>query len=222
MFEKLPLYSILATVVPGSLAIGVVAALFPYVTGPVRKAALPSEFAFLVLLAAAMFAGQLIQTLGSLAEPLLFLLFGGRPSERALGGRLPDRYLPADASARIRQRLQAAVGGSASERSLFLAAMARAESTHDTKAAELNAQYGYHRALLALTVVAVGLLAASRWWGAAEHWHAAGYWTCFAFALALCLLLAWRTYQRGVYYAREVLLAAERTVNPTREVSPPV
>lgn len=213
MLDRLSLYDILAAIIPGALLVCAVAVLFPDASTPFRSSALPDEFAVVALLAASMLAGLLVQTIGSALERPLFWMFRGRPSDRALSGTLGERYLPRDAAQRIEVRLRSRFGAKASRRALFLGAMNLAESASDSKAAAFNAQYGQLRAVFTLVLLTLALGLASRTWGAAATWSFGLYRTTIVISSVLAMLFAWRTWQRGAYYAREVLLTAERLAN---------
>jgi hypothetical protein len=74
-----------------------------------------------------------------------------------------------------------------------------------------------------LFVVALGLGVASRTWGAATGWSVRLYRTAMGVSMVLASLFAWRAWQRGAYYAREVLFTAERLLdarNPSEEPRP--
>jgi hypothetical protein len=215
MLERLKLYDLLSALVPGALLLCVLVLLFPDVAVPIRSAGLPSEFSLVALLAASLLAGEVVQTIGSILEPTLFRVSGGRPSDRALDGKLSTRYFPRDAAQRIKEKLQRRVGPGASDRSLFLAAMNLSESTEESKVATFNAQYGHHRAVTTLFLCTLVMLFGSRKWGAGATWNCTSYWAIATACAVLLVLFAWRTWQRGVYYSREVLLTAERMLNQT-------
>jgi hypothetical protein len=124
-----------------------------------------------------------------------------------------SKYLPEDSANRIKGKLSTAVGGSPSDHSLFLFAMQRSDAAGVGRAARFNSLYAYHRALLVLVLVAAALFAASIFWGAASNW---GWreWAPLLAVMAGLLALIWhRAKQRGCYYAREVLLTAERVLD---------
>jgi hypothetical protein len=221
MLDRLSLYDILAAIVPGALFVCAVAVLFPEVTHAFGATTLPDEFAVVALLAASMLAGLAVQTIGSALERPLFWVFRGRPSDRALNGTLGERYLPRDAAARIEGKLRSRFGERTSKRALFLCAMNLAESTSDSKAATFNAQYGHLRAVFTLFLVALGLGVASRTWGAAAEWSVGFYRTSVGVSTALAVLFAWRAWQRGAYYAREVLLTSERLLSSRSSTEEP-
>ena len=212
MTEKLDYYDLLGTLVPGVLAVSWCAICFPQLAGIVSASGLNDLFGVIAGLALAVFAGQLVQAVGSIAEPLLYRSWGGRPSDRALQEGL-GRYLPADSSFRIRRKLQARVGPDAGSDSLFLHAMQLTDAANVGRASRFNGLYAYHRSLVVFVVVALcvavascggGLLATWRWW------HALG----VVLGLLVLLFLAWhRAKQRAFYYAREVLLAAEMVID---------
>jgi len=209
MIDKLSLYDVFSALVPGTLLVAGVAILFPGVASAFSSA-LPNEFIVVALLGASLVAGLIAQTLGSLLEPVIFRVFGGRPSDRALAGTLGARYLPADAAHRIKKKLRVRFGSEATDQSLFLGAMAEAQASETSRAATFNAQYGYLRSIVVLLMLFVVLLALSRCLGIAHEWRRSGFWTGIVGAAAMAALFSWRTWQRGAYYAREVLLSAER------------
>lgn len=211
--DKFKIYELLSWVIPGTLLIWLGAVCFPSLATAGTAVKFPDAFGVVALLALAIFIGNLVQAVASLIEPVLNWTWGGRPSERALQGGLGDRYLPKDAAARIRKKLEEIVGAGASNRALFLYAMQRAESAGSDRISTFNALYAYHRALLVLCVAGLvaliigiigGQLPSLPWYGSVG-----------VAALAACgLVLVWyRTKQRGFYYVREVLHTAERLLD---------
>jgi len=213
MTEKLELYDILGTIVPGVLLVYLLSTCFSAPPELRSAAGFPDAFLLIVLTALAVFAGQLVQALGSSLEPALNWTWGGKPSSRALQSGLGDRYLPLDAATRIKLKLQAAVGSEQSPASLFLVAMQRAEGAAGSRASRFNALYAYHRALLVLTMLSFILLGAAMQWGVLSPWWPEEK-ALLLIADAFLLALLWhRTKQRSFYYVREVLLTAERVLD---------
>jgi hypothetical protein len=213
MSEKLELYDILGIVVPGALLVYVIPMCFRAPTELRSATGFPDAFLVIVLTALAVFAGHLIQALGSGLEPVLYWTWGGKPSNAALTRGLGERYLPADAADRIKRKLQAAVGPDQPATSLFLSAMQLAEGAVGSRASRFNALYAYHRALLVLTGLAMILLGAAMEWGALAPWSRETK-ALLLLANALLLVLLWyRAKQRSLYYVREVLLTAERIID---------
>ena len=209
MTEKLDVYDILGILVPGTLIVYLVGTLFPKIASHAVSAHFPSGFELIAFIALALFAGNLVQAIASLIEPLLDWTWGGRPSERALRTGLGERYLPADSAKRIRHKLQTVMGADATERSLFLVAMQRAAGARATRVSLFNGLYAYHRGLLVVVILAMLLFVAATPYGIASAWS----WQTDVLVLvggAVLLFLIWyRTKQRAFYYVREVLLAAE-------------
>jgi len=213
MPDKLELYDILGIVVPGALLVYLIATIFGAPTEFHSATRFPDAFLVIALTALAIFAGHLIQSLGSSLEPILYWTWGGKPSDTALGKGLGGRYLPADAADRIKRKLQAAIGSDQSSTSLFLSAMQRAEGAPGSRASRFNALYAYHRALFVLALLAVFLLIAAMEWGALAPWSRETK-ALLLLANALLLVLLWhRAKQRSFYYVREVLLTAERILD---------
>lgn len=219
MPERLTLYDLLSALIPGALLLFGIAVLFPTVGASFHEVAVPEEFAVVVLLAGSMVAGQIVQTLGSLLEPALYRVRGGRPSDLALSGRPGRLSLPRDTAERVKAKLKRRFGAGCSDRSLFLGAKTLAEHASDSKAAQFNTQYSYHRSVFALFLATFLLIVASRFAGASVAWTSTRFWLTLAIDAVLTVLLAMRTWQRGAYYAREVLLAAERVLDTPAEAS---
>lgn len=139
--------------------------------------------------------------------------WGGRPSGAAMSGVLGSRYLPTDSSDRIRGKLRNAVSPDASDRSLFLYAMALAEADSGSRSGSFNGAYAYHRALLVSSMLLLGIGVASARYGALRHFSAGVQLALSAVAVALIVLLWHRCRQRAFYYVREVLLTAERLLD---------
>ena len=213
MTEKFEFYDVLGILVPGSILLALIAVSFPGVTTAFAGVGFPVAFAVICLTAVAAFLGQLVQAISSFLEPVFNWTWGGRPSERALKEGLGTRYLPADSANRIRAKLAKAVGDTASDRSLFLYAMQKAETSGNSRVAKFNGLYAYHRAMLALVLISLGVILASMCWGTVKHW----FWRDKIGIVAvdfLLLVIFWlRAKQRGFYYVREVLTTAERLLD---------
>ena len=212
--DKLSIYEFLFWIVPGTLLLGFLAMMFPDQAKLVSSVPGPDAFKVSFLAAMAIFAGQIAQAIASAAEPLLHWTWGGRPSETALAHGLGERYVPQDSAGRIRRVLAHAVGQEASNRSLFLFAMQRAESVADSKAKSFNAQYAYHRVLLTLTTMILVVFATAWVFNAVEQISRGQSIAIVLTLIGLEILLWYRTRQRAYYYVREVLLSAERLIAP--------
>lgn len=212
MTEKLDYYDIIGTVIPGVLLVSWAAICFPGVAEVTLSTGLSSAFGFVAGIAFAVFAGQLVQAIGSLIEPVLYWSWGGRPSERALEEGL-GKYLPEDTGRRIRGKLQAKVENDASAQSLFLYAMQLTDAANIGRATRFNGLYTYHRSQVVLVFVGLVMAATSCAFGRFAFWH---WWhtASLILGLLLTLLLAWyRAKQRAMYYVREVLLAVEKIMD---------
>ena len=160
----------MSLVVPGSILLGLIAVSFPEITTAFAGIGFPSAFAVICLTAVAAFLGQLVQAISSFLEPVFNWTWGGRPSERALKEGLGTRYFPADSANRIRAKLTKAIGDTASDRSLFLYAMQKAETSGNARVAKFNGLYAYHRAMLALLLISLVIILASMCWGTVKQW----------------------------------------------------
>lgn len=210
MSDKFEYYDLLGILVPGSLLITWIPVCFP-AAAELAVPQFPEAFGVVLCTAVAVFLGQMVQAVASLIEPLLHRSWGGRPSDLALAGTL-TKYLPPDSAERIKRKLSEAIGGTPSERSVFLYAMQLTDGAGNGRVPRFNSLYAYHRGLLTTLGLGLILFACSVLWGAASKWSPG---QCVGVLLGLVALftLVWhRTKQRGCYYAREVLLCAERVV----------
>ncbi|MFN3191481.1 MAG: hypothetical protein ACE361_13245 [Aureliella sp.] len=210
MFGKLNPYDLFSAFVPGILLIFTAAVLFPGLAKTVQVEGVPDAFSVIVLTVVAYFAGQVVQAISSLLEPLLHRSWGGRPSEKALTSGLGDRYLPESDGKRIAEKLRPIAGDDVLPRSLFLRAMTIARADGKSLEGSFNGAYAYHRALLTMACAGLLMAVASRWLGSAATLSGWGFAALLVGIVLLCMLLWHRCRQRANYYCREVLLAAER------------
>jgi len=212
MAEKLDLYDLLAALIPGTLLICVVSILFPAIMVSARGVHLPDAFTALALVVLAVFAGHTIEALSSVLEKVMEKTWGGRPSACLVQGRCDPRRFPPDCARRVKEMLAERFGPRISDTSVFQYAMQIAETSGNKRVERFNALYGYHRGVVVLLLLSLGILVASMFWGAASHYSRATSAALAGFALALLVLFWHRTKQRGYHYAGEVLLTAERVL----------
>jgi hypothetical protein len=213
LIDKLDYYDLFGILVPGMLLSYAVPVLFPQVK-TIMAVGFPAAIEVLVFTALAVFVGHIIQAIASAIEhPVLFRSWGGVPSDIALTAGLGDRYLSADAAARIDAKLRTKLGEKASSRSVFVGAITLANATPASRAQTFNSLYAYHRALLVTLAAAFVLLIASAGWGAAAHWSGGLLAVCIIALVSLLFLVFVRTRQRAFYYVREVLYVAERALD---------
>jgi hypothetical protein len=118
MLDKFEVYDLLGVLVPGVLVVAATPLAFPWVAMHASTVRFPDAFTVAVLTALAVFAGQLVQSLGSLAEPLLNKTWGGRPSDVALSLGLGSSFFPLDSAMRIRSKLVAGTTPAATDAEL--------------------------------------------------------------------------------------------------------
>lgn len=218
MAEKIDAYDLVSTLVLGLLTLCWTAVCFPGL-GAIQTVRFPDAFAVLALTGAAVFAGQVVQALGSWIEPALYASWGGRPSDVALDKGLGDRYPPTDLAARLRRRLLRAAADDLQSRSLFLYAMGRAGNLGRVE--RFNGLYAYHRGLFVLSIVFLAMFLVSLAAGGAAAWPLRLRWLVGAFGVSLVLLMWSRARQRAFYYVREVLIVADRQLDqPAASAAP--
>ena len=213
MSDKFDLYDVLSILIPGSVLLALLDISFPGMAARFSATGFPEAFSVICLIGVAVFLGHLIQAIASFIEPLFEWTWGGRASERALRDGLGSRYLPADTAHRIKRKLTSVIGSGASERSLFLYAMQKAETSGNIRVSKFNGLYGYHRAILTLVLVAISILLAAMKWGTVNQWPLRDKIEILLFAAGLLFVVWLRAKQRGFYYVREVLTTAERLID---------
>jgi len=210
VLDRLEPYDFLGVVIPGVLLAYWLPVCFPQTLAIVAVAGFPEAIELIGFAAVAIFFGHLIQAVASLLEPLLYRSWGGKPSERALGWGLGERYLSEAAGRRIRACLATHASEQASHQDLFRMAMTQANGTAGSRSQQFNALYAYHRALVIVVVVAALLVGASRFWGAAATWPDAQFWAVQVVLLGMAALVWHRAKQRAFHYVAETLHVAER------------
>lgn len=212
MLDKFDFYDLMSSLVPGVLLIALTGVLFPQI----RDRLVPDSdgaFAVIALTALAVFVGQLLVAVGSMVESLLFLTWGGKPSEVALTKGLGDRYMPKSRGQRIRAKLLSLSEPDASNASLFLKAMTMARASGNGLAERFNALYAYQRTLVVLVLAAFALITASRSCGVLSGVSGCKFWLGFCVLTAVLLICWQRAKQRAYYFVREVLMSAEREID---------
>jgi hypothetical protein len=213
MSDKFEFYDVLGILIPGTLLLAFLSVGFPDLAVRFAAVKFPDAFGVICLVALAVFMGHFVQAISSLIEPVLEWTWGGRASEQALREGLGTRYLPADAAKRIKQKLATCVGSAESDRSLFLYAMQKAETSGNSRVAKFNGLYAYHRAMFTLILVGILLLLAAMRWGAVRQWSTPEKIETLIAAVVLLLITWRRAKQRAFYYVREVLSTAERLID---------
>lgn len=211
MTSKFEAYDLFGILVPGLLMVGWVTICFPDAASSLSMG-FPDAFSVILLTAVAVFAGHFVQAIASAIEPLVFLSWGGRPSDIGLSKGL-NRYLPLESSSRIKSKLIDVMGASTDDHSHFLYAMQLSDGQNIGRARRFNSLYAYHRALLTLIVLCIVIGAVSLACGATTggtFWQNA---SLFGAGLVLAILFWYRAWQQACYYVREVLLSAEHVLD---------
>jgi hypothetical protein len=212
MIERFDYYDLLGVAVPGVLLAYWIPVCFPAVTRVLGTSDLPEAVDVIGFAAVAIFLGHLLQAIASNIQGLLYRSWGGTPSDRALTVGLGGRYTSAATGTRIQKQLAEVAAEGASNQDLFRTALSYANAAPGSRSERFNALYGYHRSLLVVIMLALGLLITSRFWGAATNWADAAF-NGAVLAFLIMLGLVWhRTRQRAYDFVQEVLHVAERTL----------
>lgn len=217
--EKLKLYDLMASIVPGVLLLGGIFVLFPNLLEPIQKPPVPDAVISLGIIVLAFFSGQIVQALSSLLEPALHWTWGGRPSARAFGKGLGDRYLPMETALRVGRKIKTK-SGAETDRAVFLNALAIAEGDAKSRTSDFNASYGYHRSVVLLCSSLVLAFVAAGFVGTLAAVGRGTYLLAIVITVFITLLFWHRAKQRAFYFVREVLLVAERNLDNPQQPQP--
>lgn len=212
MVEKLDIYELLGILIPGTVFTCASAICFPSLASHFSLPQLPEGFAVIALISLALFVGYVLQSLASLVEPLIEKTWGGRISEKALESGLGERYFPKETAERIGRALTKGMNIESGNRSRFLYAMQISETASNPRVARFNALYAQFRVFLVVSLAILIMLIHASLWGALRSWPCSSKFGVCVMAAALTALFWNRARQRAIYYVREVLMTAERTL----------
>lgn len=179
-------YDILSSLVPGFLALLILQELL-YIEFDKDLIVPYTAIAFLL--------GNVMNTFSSWMEDFYFLTWGGKPSNRLIGGKdiWKVRFYQ---SGVVRVHLLADCGNAnAKNDELFSVAMRIANGSKDSRVEDFNVQYAFSRVLLTTALFGTIFLLF-------QHYSE---WKYYAVALPITLILWLRCKQRAYYYAKEVL-----------------
>jgi len=207
MTSKLNYYDVVGVFLPGVLVLGVLIVTQKGTFAELIKD-VPSAIVTLVFSGLAIVTGQVVHLIGSLIEPLLFASWLGRPSDQLLAKprKHGTVYLSEASSDRIRTKLEAKLKpDTPSSFDLFLYAQTLAGGEKG-RVGIFNSLYAHHRSLLVACLASLLILQACQ--SACELRGLLS-----AAACATTILFWWRGRARAFYFAREVLLAAEKEID---------
>ncbi len=207
MTSKLNYYDVLGVLLPGVLILGVLIWVLP-INPEDTLDGVPGSFLTLILTGFALVIGQVVQGVGSLIEPLLFLSWGGTPSDQLLSeSRFGKHFLPAASSKRIRDKLKNKIlKGENHDFFLYALTLAGGEKG---RVGVFNGLYAHHRGLLVGSLLTI-VIVLCRW---SSEQIASFRCELLLLAVLMTLIFWWRTRARAYYFAREVLLAAEQALD---------
>lgn len=162
-------------------------------------------------LAMSFLCGYIINSIGSLLEPIYYFTIGGKPSNRLLSDNnekhncLYNLFIPKNTginrvrfyeTKKVREMLLKGLEKeNPSEDRLFSKAMREVSGNQDSRVPDFNAHYALSRTILTTVLISTVLLLIS------------SYSSCWQSYLSIVvLLICWNRYrERAYYYAREVL-----------------
>ncbi|MDQ3816205.1 MAG: hypothetical protein M3362_00775 [Acidobacteriota bacterium] len=206
--EKFELYDVLGILIPGLVTVGMIYGIAFWIGRKIEIPAMPEALQVFILLAVATVLGQAVQTIGSLLEGFYFWTWRGRPSDQALKGR--SKRISASQATDLKERLKnyfvKGGGYNLSDHEIFLCALSICNHKSLGRVTRFNSLYAYHRGLttlLLLSAIATLVIIAS------VEPNPPAAWKVFAVEAGVTLLFWYRTKQRGMYFADEVLRMAD-------------
>jgi hypothetical protein len=222
LIEKFELYDLLGIIIPGLVSMGFVYA-FSYWTGyNITIPTMPEALQVFVLAAVAIVLGQAIQALSSILEPFYFWTWFGMPSNRALQGKTKrmSKAFAGEIKERFKTHILKGENRDVSDHEIFMSALSICTHKSLGRVARFNSLYAYHRALTTLLLVATITTAIII---ASCDPNPPAAWRIFLIELGVTFLFWYRTKQRGMYFADEVLrmadLEIEQPVSPTGKLT---
>jgi hypothetical protein len=201
MDSKLPLYHWLVVLIPGSIFLAALYFVSRWIGVDAPSIGLGDSETVraFVFLAAALLVGELLQAIGGLIEPFLFLSWGGSASKRLLAG---EKYK------REKAVLRAKFGDDLSNEEIFEVAMAYCNQNSLGRSEYFNTLYAYSRSLF----VATALVLVSTLSAACSSVNLAMFWYVVLLETLIMIILWHRTKKRGYVFVKEVIIQASLSI----------
>lgn len=213
MIEKLSIYDLMTSVLHGTIFLVAVLMLFPQIINILHPVEVPEILLSVIFVCITYFWGQVITSISSIMQSLLFLTWGGKPSERVFKGKFPQKYLSLDLINLAKKELQKTSDMELSDDTLFYKAMSIARKADGSLSERHNQKYAYNRVALCNILLIFGLFVISCFYGLCANINT-GKFVITLVVFGLFLILHWyRAKQSAFYYVREVLVVAERELS---------
>lgn len=193
-------YDILASLIPGTLVLMAVLNLLGLKY---------DKDLILAYTAVSFLLGFTVNTVGSWLEGIYFLTWGGKPSDRLLGGRSiwKVKFYCADEVKNF-LRIETTTSNPSNDE-LFSIAMRSVTGIKDSRIEDFNAMYAFARSLLTTAIFGSAILL----------FHNYSNWKYYVLLVPLVFITWLRCKQRGYYYAREVLNEYLKKQKSTRQLN---
>lgn len=213
MLERFDLYDITTSLLHGVLLLAALIFLFPQLNETVNLSQLSESFSVIIFISIAYVTGQIITTVSSLFQFLLFWTFGGKPSDKVFSGKFPVEYLPRDIVSSAKEKLQKSLGVTASDSALFLKAASIAKKAEGSLSELHNRMYAFNRSAVMTDLAILCLFIISWFYGRFVPYSCCQkFWIVIGFIIVI--FLHWnRARQRALYYVREVIIVSERELS---------
>ena len=213
MIERIDIYDAMTSLLHGTLFLATSFVLFPQVINVVHPLEAFEVLQSIIFICIAYFLGQIITSISSFTQPLLFWTWGGMPSAIVFSGHFPEKYLAADVIDLAKNALQKTSDIKLSDAALFSKAMGIARKVEGSLSERHNQMYAYNRTALTDLILMLGLFVISCFCGLCKDFGAGRIVAIFV-VLGMLLILHWyRAKQRAFYYVREVIVVAERELS---------
>lgn len=210
MLEHFDLYDITTSLLHGVLILAALLFLFPQLNETLNLLSLPESLSVIIFISIAYVTGQIITIISSLSENLLFITFGGKPSDKVFIGKFPVEHLPMGIVSSAKEKLQKSLGGTSSDSALFLKAASIARKAEGSWSEIHNRMYAFNRSAIITYLAILSLFIISCFYGRfVSYTCCQKFWIVIGFIIVI--LLHWkRAKQRALYYVREVIIVSER------------
>lgn len=214
--DKFDFYAIFVVAVPGLLVLAPIIILFPNCAKELSFATVPEFFRLFLLIAIALFVGELVAAIGRMLEKPLFewLLFFGNPRVKALT-RGFWLNLSMDDAREIKDTLTKEFGR-LEEDQLYKKAKHKADPDDKDEASRIKVEYSHLRSLTMVVAFDLGLFWLAVTNKLAPAWCEPNKLKVTYIGIALFLIFLLRTRQYSIYSICKILRSAEKKLNANK------
>jgi hypothetical protein len=192
MDVKISLYQWVVSLIPGSVflvCLGIL--LHTHIPTALAAIQVPDALGLLIFVTIALVTGEVLQGLGSMLQPIYFLSWGGRTSDKILKLEVYKKK-----AIELRKFFDVEHDADAFDEAM---ALVNGGVDNESRVTHFNISYGYIRSLLTGTLI---ILAVTIY---LSYVYGSYGWSLIIMELLLLAFFWYRTKQRSSYYAKEVI-----------------